>query len=35
MDTADNTFKTNSVVKDFEDAAAQINILTSALNANN
>ena len=35
MDTADNTFKTNSLVKDFEDAAAQINILTSALNANN
>ena len=35
MDTADNTFKTNSLVKDFEDASAQINILTSALNANN
>ena len=35
MDTADNTFKTNELVKDFENAAAQINILTSALNANN
>lgn len=35
MDTADNTFKNNSLVKDFEDAAAQINILTSALKANN
>ena len=35
MDTADNTFKTNELVKDFENAAAQISILSSALNANN
>lgn len=35
MDKADSAFRTNDIVKDFEDAAWQINILTSALNANN
>lgn len=35
MDQADNTFRTNDIVKDFEDAAWQISILTSALSANN
>jgi hypothetical protein len=35
MDTADNTFKTNDLVKDFESAAAQISSLLSSLEANN
>jgi len=35
IDKADNTFKSDSLVKDFQDAAVQIDSLITSLNANN